>query len=141
MSKPSKELREKLKKHKPFVERRGDMEIAVFCVLTGNKIKGLVVLEDFQEKQRIGNTLVIRERVAVSQLANYAEITIEMDDGSAHVTSICKSTLPTMTREKLEQIYEADMAQMLLDEEAGRGPVKWELWEGRRPLRVVGMEV
>jgi len=141
MTKPSKKLKDKLKGRKPYVKRaRGQIETAVFCPLSGNQIKGLIVLDDLQEKQRIGNTLVIRERVAVSQLDNYTEITIEMDDGSAHVSAICKSVAAGLTLAQLTELYEADMAQVLHDEEAGRGEVLWEFWENRKPVRVADQE-
>lgn len=44
-------------------------------------------------------------------LAAYTEVTLEFDDGSAHVTPLCRSCAQSSSLEMLEACYGADMAQ------------------------------
>lgn len=95
---------------------------AVLCKGCGAPVRSMVVDDRLRTSEKIGETLVIRERLVMANLPHYAEVEIEMEDGSKHATACCASCADRATDEDLEQWYEADLDMM--DEENRRAKVK-----------------
>lgn len=101
---------------------------AVLCKLCGAQVRGLVPHEQYQN------------RLVMVSLPLYEEITIEFDDGSAHVTPLCSPCAEHLSPEDLEDIYAADMREMDSVARKRGGPVAWRRLEHRKPVRYVRPE-
>ena len=117
-----------------YIEKREGIGIdSVACTLCGALLKKLVPLPDLGKEETINGQRVITQPVALRETNNYAEITIEFDDGSAHTTMTCRSCANELDEEQLEILYASDMEQFDKDEQAGQGAVRWELMAHRKP--------
>ena len=93
-------------------------------------------------KQDVGEKVVVRNgkrvtevRVEVRPTAQYAELTIEMDDGTLHQTFVAKSELNRgWGVEELGDIYASDLEQWAAD---GMDEDLLEKYAARTPLKVV----
>ncbi len=104
----------------------------ILCKMGGEVIRGLIPDDRFLEVQVIGTQTLRTQRLIMASLANYQEVEISFDDGSKHTTSLCKHHATRMNMVDVEAVYSADMEQARLDEDAGQGDVRWELWENRQ---------
>jgi len=105
----------------------------VRCKLCSSVIKRLAVVPDLERVERRGTQTIVTQPVVLKELANYTEVLMEMDDGSAHVTPMCIECAKSVQAEDLEDMYEIDMGQASKDEELGLGEVYWESWADRKP--------
>jgi hypothetical protein len=64
----------------------------------------------------------------------YAEIEITFDDGSKHVTHLCKVCRNGLTVADLEDLYAADLAEFEEDEKHGDHPAPWGALGGKTPV-------
>ena len=118
-----------------FVQNEKGSVHAVFCPCCGKKIKGLVPLDSMEEKRVLRDRTVIVQRVILQALGDYAEVTIEMDDGSAHVMPICGCCLDHgLDEDCMEQMYSADLGLMAEQEAVGMGDAPWSLLAARKPI-------
>ena len=100
-------------------ESPGTIE-AVLCKFCGARIKGWVSQERYQN------------RMSLLALPLYEEVTIEFDDGSAHVTPMCSKCADTLDAEKVEAAYVADMQEFAEAEGKGAGAVNWKMFQDRK---------
>ena len=70
--------------------RQAKSSDAVYCKLCGDKIAGYILDDSFSEATRANGQTIIRERMIWAEFPNYAELEIEFDDGSKHVTPACR---------------------------------------------------
>ena len=132
--KVAKELDSKIKNWN-FVQNEKGSVHAVFCPCCGKKIKGLVPLDSMEEKRVLRDRTVIVQRVILQELGDYAEVTIEMDDGSAHVMPVCGCCLDHgLDGDCMEQMYSADLGLMAEHEAIGLGDAPWGLLADRKPV-------
>lgn len=106
---------------------------SVLCKLCRSVMRMQVEDPDYSESRKVNGRDVIVKRMYLRTLANYGEITIEFDDGSAHVTPLCKECCKSVQVSDLESIYCADMEQ-LLSEESSTAPMNWGVWSKRKPI-------
>ena len=104
--------------HFGYVKREKDTITEIFCKRCQTCIRKLV-----------------NERLKC--LANYKEVTIMFDDGSAHVTCLCTKCAREVTAEELEDIYCADLEEMDMEEKKGRGEVPWQRFINRAPTKIM----
>jgi|TARA_Y100000310_G_scaffold231529_2_gene234122 hypothetical protein len=120
-----------------ITEREGIGVDRVLCKLCGALLKALVPLSDLGKEEVINGKTVVTQPVALRETNNFAEITIEFDDGSAHTTMTCKSCIGGLSDEELELLYAADMAHFDREERANKGKVRWHLMAHRIPTGFV----
>ena len=113
--------------NKNFIER---ME----CRSCGTVIRSLIESEKPVRIQRMHNQTLITKLAIPAETSSYQEITVEFDDGSAHVTAICRHCSVNLSNDMLEEIYVTDLEQFERDEDEGRGPSKWESLLARKPI-------
>ncbi len=89
---------------------------AVYCKGCGTQIKGL------------------NKDKSLIPFWNYREMTIEFDDGSAHMTPICVKCL-TKDKDNLEAIYISDLEE-LDKQEDGENKEAWDGYLRRVPSKV-----
>ena len=106
----------------------------VLCKCCGCVIKGTVIRDDWTETRMINGKPVIFQRLALAQLAEYAEVEILFDDGSRHVTCCCVHCSEHLTPDHLEHIYCCDMLMWEKEAAATNTHVAWERYEKRRPV-------
>lgn len=81
--------------------------------------------------KRCGNPLTQGGR----QLPLYAEISIEFDDGSSHISPLCTSCRAKgLDGVALEEVYCDDMKALAIEEEATKTLMRWEMWKDRIPV-------
>jgi len=125
------------------IGRGGDIR-EVRCKLCACAIKSLVVDDSFREVKKTKNRTMVYERLVLAELANYVEIKIDFNDGSKHITHICKKDYKELSVEDLETLYVGDLQQMIY--EGGLSDEHMEIWGIRRPtgfslFRMNGQEV
>lgn len=105
------------------------------CPLCETPIRGLVEADGMRTIRRSKGQTVIEKPMVLACLASYAEVTIEFDDGSKHVTGICKSCIEEgLTAEDLEAVYAADLLEMATIEQNGGGRAPWKILSDRKPM-------
>lgn len=98
----------------------------VLCKVCGAPIAGLVVHESPVETVRSDGKVVIRERLVWAKFSNYAEVLLTFADGSRHMTPLCTECAPRLTQEQAEDVYAADVQDLL--ERPGADRVDWARW-------------
>lgn len=114
--------------------RRGIGVDEVRCVTCGTLIRKLIPVADMGEERVAGNKTIIRERLAIVETNNYAEIMMSFDDGSKHHSTSCTKCVGRLDTDDLEVIYCADMNQWNKEEESGFGKTRWSLLSDRTPI-------
>lgn len=111
---------------------------AVMCKLCGATIASLRDVDDLPAqvvKTSEGRKNVVRVMLAYND--QYVNMKIAFDDGSAHVTQICKKCGEREDiLDLLDDIYNLDLAQFEMDEKRGLGKVSWGLMDKRRPVAI-----
>ena len=106
---------------------------AVRCKLSDSALQVMSEDDRFDVSKTINGKTFIYRRVFLRPTAEYDELTIELDDGSHHVTPVAKSRKKKpFTQDELEAIYMADieewardgMSEELLERYAERTPVR-----------------
>lgn len=70
-----------------------------------------------------------------AQLPAYSEIHIEFDDGSSHISPICRPCRDKgLDGKALEEVYCDDMKALAIEEETTRTLMHWEMWKDRIPV-------
>lgn len=105
---------------------------AVHCKECGRPIKGLVVDDRFSETRIINGKTIVFQRLVLAELPGYSEIEIEFDDGSRHITHVCKGCLPKLTPNDLDALYEADMDMWSIEAARDGVEYQWERFAERR---------
>ncbi len=90
---------------------------AVYCKGCGTQIKGL----------NSENTLV--------PYWNYREITIEFDNGSAHMTPACIKCANVSNKENLEAMYVADLEEFDIEDDGADAKI-WNVYLDRIPTKI-----
>lgn len=82
----------------------------LFCKVCGSAIAG--VQESVRGMRQTRQGLWVEERVlAWRRFPNYAELKMEFEDGSFHVTNGCRNCLTeALTNEQLHELMHADMS-------------------------------
>ena len=106
-----------------YVEEVNGVIQKLFCQVCGDQIAGV-------SASPIGSGPYANKLSdSFKRFANYAEIKIEFDDGSMHVTNGCKKCLKmTMPIEQANEIYQADLSVMGLKQ------------DNRVPVRIVAVD-
>ncbi len=90
------------------------------------------------ETVRNNGQTIVTKRMILAATAMYAEIEITFDDGSKHVTSLCKDCVAGMSQSKLEEIYVGDLYQWAEEENMPRAQKQnWSLIGERKPKSFV----
>jgi adenylate cyclase len=82
----------------------------VTCKNCGAVLQNLVPDENYTKTEKLKGKIIIYKYLVMAQTPNYDELTIEMEDGSKHVTPICK-----ICKNKsidIESIYQADLYRL-----------------------------
>jgi len=112
--------------------------VGIDCKLCGSPIMGPVEHEKMSKVVRHNGQNVIIKYVEHARFGAYTEVALTMDDGSKHVTHLCRGCVQKLSDPLvLEQIYAMDLAQWLFEEESGRGPAIWHVYPqvvDRRPV-------
>jgi len=125
---------------------RGGYVDRVLCKLCGGTIKHLIPDELPVEVLRVKDRTMVYHRMILAELPNYVEVKIDFDDGSAHITHICKACFKSLQDDDLETLYVGDMQQQMAEEDAGYSEALWHFWDKRKPIgfklfRMNGAEV
>lgn len=104
----------------------------VLCKKCDAPLQGFVVIDT--ENDVVNGRNVIRERMVMAQTAAYQEVALEMADGSAHMTLMCKSCAKRLKPGDYEQIYAADLDEFRKAEQRFGHESPWEALEGRVPV-------
>lgn len=89
----------------------------VSCKLCGCKIVGTRDWGDpevYRAKDE-KNTLVVKQRTRIMPYDNYALILLKMNDGSRHLTPVCKACAPHLSQApvtKLHDLYMSDLQSL-----------------------------
>ena len=103
----------KIKKFNHLKKSHGVLE-ELFCKVCGTTIGSLIVSDRFRESKVINGKIVIFERLVFAQTPMYKDVTLEMDNGSAHATHLCKGCAEKpLDEDTLEAIYAADLQEWL----------------------------
>lgn len=94
---------------------------AVYCPICRRKIRGLVPHDQYPT------------RMIMVSLPGYEQITIEFDDGSAHVTPVCSTCATNLTPDDLDDLYAADLQDFETIQQKGGGTVNWQDHLTRKP--------
>ena len=105
-------------------ERGGDER--VLCKVCASPIAGLVVHGTPVSITRGDGKVVIRERLVWAQFSNYAAVELTFADGSRHQTPLCTACVPALTQEQAEDVYAADVQDLM--ERPGADRVDWARW-------------
>ena len=118
-----------------YLRRGADGTVeAVHCKVCGHRIAGLIIHHQPIETIRRDGTVIVRERLVWAKFADYAEVRIVFDDGSAHETPMCRRCADTLTIEQVDDSYLADLEALRAETGAermdwirlDRHPVRWE---------------
>jgi len=90
---------------------------AVYCKGCGAKIKGLN-----RDNQ-------------LATYSNYREITLGFDNGSRHMTPICRACMNTKNADDLEALYIADLDELELEDD-GKDKKVWDIYLDRKPEKI-----
>ena len=96
---------------------------AVYCPICRRKIRTLVPHDRYPN------------RMIMVSLPGYEQITIEFDDGSAHVTPICSTCAASLDVDDLDDLYAADLQDFESIQQKGGGTVNWQPHLIRKPTR------
>lgn len=114
---------------------------SVHCKLCGVMIRELQPLEGMGRTRVVKNRTIVEQPVILKALANYAEVTLECDDGSKHATCLCKGcakNLGSADPEVLNALHDADIIRLIsLDERHGEPRYSYHHIQSRRVLRRV----
>jgi len=106
----------------------------ILCKGCAAPISGLIEDDRLQDVKVIGGVRTIIRKMIWASHPNYAEITVNFNDGSKHVTNICTKCVTTLTIPDLEGMYAADLEAWEEIEDRGGGKVNWELYGSRTPV-------
>lgn len=104
------------------------------CRLCNCVIRSLIESEKPISVRKISDKTLITKLAIPAETSSYQEITIEFDDGSAHVTAICGHCSGFLSNDTLEELYVTDLEQFERDEDEGRGTNSWSLLLPRKPV-------
>lgn len=80
----------------------------------GTKIAGLVPTEETLSSKMDKHGRLVQERLVVfAHLAPYRQITLKMNDGGEHVTSMCQSCADALTLAQAVEHYKQDLEHMV----------------------------
>lgn len=106
---------------------RHDM-VRINCKICGSIIGGPVDSGEHAKTERVGQQTIIYRTQTFSRFALYTEVEIQFDDGSKHVTHLCKQCIPRLNEPgMLERLYVADLAQFVHEDVIG---LHQHLWDG-----------
>ena len=117
--------------------------LEIRCKLCAARIQGMVPIPGAKPLLDLveGHTRTKHIPVRLAALANYQEVVIEFDDGSAHVTQICKRCAGTLSNDDLEALYVADAAVLTVQSERAGITMPKSLWDKRKPVSYYRVEV
>lgn len=105
----------------------------IVCKLCGTTIAGMQDMEQGKELDKKTKTWIKTVVRQFRRFPNYAEVKIEFEDGSAHVTNLCdRCAQENIEPDILKAIYNAD-----IDMEEKQGNKHTALLRKRVPSRVV----
>ncbi len=116
--------------------KRG-FEEGTFCFLCRGQIRGRVEDEEPIRTEVLGGRTVVYKALILASFPRYVEVKFELDDGSFHVTSLCRRCAERLTLEEANDVYVSDLDQWWDDEKSGRGATRWDVVGGRKPVKVV----
>jgi len=105
----------------------------VLCKGCSAPIRGLIEDDRFKETRIIGGQREVTKKMIFASFPGYTEITINFNDGSKHVSNVCKTCAVNLTIADLEPLYMADLDAWEEIEKKGGGKVNWELYGARTP--------
>ncbi len=118
--KDKKDLIKHNKHYQKYIDRHATIPnfvTAVYCKGCGTQIKGL----------NKDNSLI--------PFWNYREITLEFDNGSAHMTPICVKCMNVSGEEDLEAMYVADLEEFDIEDDTGSNTKMWDIYLDRIPKK------
>lgn len=87
----------------------------VQCKCCSSPLRKMIPDDRFQEVREINGQRVVCERLTLGTLPSYTEVLITFDDGSKHVSAICKQCGDELTLADIEWMYCCDLNEWLLD--------------------------
>lgn len=124
----------RLKKFVYMEEKPGIGTSRVYCKC-GQTIQELREVPEMSEVQKLSGRTIVRERVALMPSASYSELEITFDDGSKHITPMCKGCAKKAhSTDFLDDVYAADMGRWEQEESRGLGAVRWDLLSDRKAV-------
>jgi RecJ-like exonuclease len=82
----------------------------VTCKSCGATLQNLIPDENYTKTEKFKGKIIIYKYLVMAQTPNYDELTIEMEDGSKHVTPICKVCKRKSV--DVESLYQADLYRL-----------------------------
>lgn len=119
-------IKKKPSSHIVFARLNKNFIESMSCRLCTGIIRSLVESENPIRIQKMGDKTLITKLAIPAETSSYQEITIEFDDGSAHVTAVCRHCSGKLSNDMLEELYVTDLEQFERDEDEGRGPNRWD---------------
>lgn len=116
---------------------------AVLCKTCNAPLVSMVVDDRWTTTKRKGKQTIIRERLVQAQTPGYDSIIIEMDDGSAHETPVCKSCKVKLRNARtfgtVQAILDADLYRLYqVDEPDAKGQRRMD-WLALSKRKIVGI--
>lgn len=125
----------RLKNFKAITRKKNYIE-QITCRTCDAIIRKLVPDDRFREVKVIGGQRTVFERLIPVNTEQYCEIEMEMDDGSSHVATTCKSCARSLSPDALKDMYASDLDDFNDEEEAGFGEVPWNFIGDKVPTGV-----
>ena len=105
----------------------------VLCKCCGNHMRHLAPDGRFQEMRVSNGKKILCERLTLITLPAYIEVLITFDDGSKHVSAICKDCVNELTLADMEWVYCCDLHEWLFDGSNANDSF-WEQQFKRKPV-------
>lgn len=99
---------------------------SIHCKLCGVQMSGLVETDKYQRVENINGQKVVYRHLIHARNSMYNEIDIEFDDGSHHVTHVCRECVKKgFSHYDLDFLHLADIAQWLFEYRTRHGIEHW----------------
>lgn len=120
-----------------FIEREGGDIETVRCKCCGEKIRCMCEVPAKKKRKREkGKTIeVLVQRMKT--LSNFSQVRFFMDDGTTHVSAVCRQCAQGLSAEMLESMFAADVvewtthgaSERFVEKQMSRRPVRYEIVE------------
>lgn len=119
---------------KGYVVYKNGFITEVHCKCCGTLIMGLIEHEKPVEVVKKNTRTIITKLMYLAALDQYTELEISFDDGSKHITPVCKKCADEMDLSNLENLYIGDLYQWAEDENKKHASKQnWDVVSKRKP--------